>query len=546
MNMWDFFKKKQRQITSSSQESVGDSQGKGELVYKIGDRIGGDYLIKNVFGGSGKSGMGIVYLVENRRLDYPFILKTYQDAKIGTTFADQFRKEAEAWIAVGVHPNIVKALWVNTIDFRLFVAAEFITKDAEGRNNVRDYISCGALNPFWVLTWAAQFCYGMRYSLAKGMHSHRDIKPENLMIGNNLSLKITDFGLASLSNSKNYQSGGTPPYMAPEQIITPHLVDHRADIYAFGIVMYEMFTGGQYPYDIPASSKNLEAEFFQAHIKANPRKINTPIFRLIERCLNKNPQERYQNYNEFLVDVQKTANEMGFKLTQERLKSADDISEELYVRAQSLNNIGKREEALMLIEEYIRKYPEDSCGWTEKGKIFFELKLFQEAEQSFLRSIEIFPYGSPVWNNLGLIYSRFKRYDDAFVAFHRALEFDVGNSGALMNLAGTYLLAKQYSSSAEAYSKAIIKYPQKETLIFNAANDAVLMMKEGAVNEAILVLEELTKASPRKVNSWHNLALCYWHNKDLSKAIECFKKVIEISPNDDFAKVSIVKLGGAL
>ncbi|MDP2646516.1 MAG: tetratricopeptide repeat protein [Desulfobacterales bacterium] len=519
-----------------------ESNKNDNLAYRVGDRIGGDYLIKDIFGGFQKSGMGVVYLVENRRWDCPFVLKTYQDARANTNFEQKFRKEAEAWVAVGVHPNIVKAHWVDSIDFRLFVAAEYIAKDSEGRNNLHDYISAGPLNPFWILNWAAQFCYGMKYALRNGMRSHRDIKPENIMVDSDWVLKVTDFGLAKLSSANLVTSGGTLPYMSPEQIITPLKVDHRADIYAFGIIMYGMFTGGRYPYAMPTDSKDPQAEFIKAHLHGSPQKIDTPLYQMIERCLRKDPQARYAGYDELLGEIQKVAADMGFKLLPEKGPSEDDLAVELYARAQSLNSLGRHDEALKLIEEYTDKYPEASCGWTEKGRILLELNRSEDAEQALLKSVELFPCGSPVWNNLGILYDRLKRYEEAFVAYARALEFDVGNTGAYMNLALAYFNAGQYSKSADLYVRTIVKFPQKETLVFNAGNSAVLMMKEGAVNDAISILKVLTERRPKVVNHWHNLALCYWQLKQREDAADCFNKVVELNPSDDFAWISLVKL----
>jgi serine/threonine-protein kinase len=224
-----------------------------ERVYKVGDRIGGDFLVKDVFGGTQASGMGVVYLVEHRGAVEPFVLKTYQDKDSAANLRGEFQKEAEAWVSVGIHPNIVRALWVDEFDFRLFVAAEYIPKDESGRNSVQDFLCGLPLHPHWVIKWTAQFCYGMRYAMGKGLACHRDIKPANLMVDRELNLRISDFGLAVLNSQPNDLKGhpvGTVPYLAPEQVTNPGGVDHRADIYAFGIVMYGLLTGGGYPYRV--------------------------------------------------------------------------------------------------------------------------------------------------------------------------------------------------------------------------------------------------------------------------------------------------------
>jgi len=149
--------------------------------YKIGDKIGGELSVIDIFGGETKSGMGVVYLVEDRETSFPYVLKTFQQ-KTGTEGSKQFIAEAHAWIQSGVHENLVKAFWVREIDEQLFIAAEYIDYDEEGRNTLTSYIKIGQLKDSVILNWAAQFCYGMLYALSKGVLCHRDIKPDRYLV----------------------------------------------------------------------------------------------------------------------------------------------------------------------------------------------------------------------------------------------------------------------------------------------------------------------------------------------------------------------------
>jgi len=124
--------------------------------YKAGDMIGGELRVLEVFGGEGKSGMGVVYLVDDRESPTPYVLKTYQD-RPGSKNSDQFMSEAHAWIQAGVHPNIVQAHWVREIGEQLFVAAGYIAGDEEGRNNLTHYLRDGQLRIEIILNWATQF-----------------------------------------------------------------------------------------------------------------------------------------------------------------------------------------------------------------------------------------------------------------------------------------------------------------------------------------------------------------------------------------------------
>ena len=168
--------------------------------YAKGDYIGGEYKVEDVFGGVGKSGMGVVYLVSSRDHLQPFVLKTIQ-GEVNDTQNERYQRflrEAEIWVNLGTHPNIVKADWVRKIDDQLFIAAEYIPPDSEGRNNLRQFIQDGKPSYSQFFQWAIQFCDGMLYAQSQDLLAHRDIKPENLMIAPDGTLKITDFGLARI------------------------------------------------------------------------------------------------------------------------------------------------------------------------------------------------------------------------------------------------------------------------------------------------------------------------------------------------------------
>ena len=171
--------------------------GHTHLQYKPGDWISGEYHVLEVFGGAGKSGQGVVYLVEEREAPEPFVLKTVQGDQ-DAAGKSRLVREAEVWVSLGFHPYIVPALWVRELDDQLFVAAEFICPDAEGRSTLSHYIADGPLPLPVVCRWAVQFCDGLQYAVEKGLRAHRDIKPDNLMVGSAYELRITDFGLADL------------------------------------------------------------------------------------------------------------------------------------------------------------------------------------------------------------------------------------------------------------------------------------------------------------------------------------------------------------
>jgi hypothetical protein len=162
--------------------------------------------------------------------------------------------------------------------------------------NLRQVLQKGRMAPAEALAIVQQICDALQYAHEQGI-IHRDIKPENILIDRRGRVKIADFGLAKLvgRDSALYQLTGsqqimgTPHYMAPEQMERPHSVDHRADIYALGVVFYEMLTG-----ELPLGRFALPSEKGAG---------DTAMDQIVLRALDKNPDQRYQKISEVAREV---------------------------------------------------------------------------------------------------------------------------------------------------------------------------------------------------------------------------------------------------
>lgn len=519
-------------------------------IYRVNDSIGGEFKVLEMLSG----GMGIVYIVENRELLQPIILKTYQEGQPKS----QFLQEAQAWVHAGSHENIVQAFWVREIDSQVFVAAEYVRPDENGRSNLAQYLASGRLAPEIVLLWSTQFCRGMTYALMNNLKAHRDIKPENLLISPEANLKVTDFGLsiylqseleeakgqiASSSFETSHSLKGTLPYMAPEQFESTRRVDHRADIYSFGIVLYQMITGNHYPYEINFRSQNTPLEFYRAHLEQKPILIDSPFMPIVAKCLQKKPEQRYSDYDDLYQAFESIGKRIGFKIP--RTTQVVRKDEELYAQAQSYIALGDKDRALAVIDEYLQKYPDNYVGWTEKGVIHLARKEYQTAIVSTRKSLELNPYNSHAWNNLGI---GLKHVGAPFVeikaAFANALRLDPGNNGAMIGFVGPLVENSELSDATALVVKAFSLAPTK-ALIADASD---FLLRELFSGKQFLLAKRLllawTDAQPLTANAWHNLGLIYLLEKDHSKARESFQRVIEISPDDDFAHQKLRELDG--
>ena len=277
-------------------------------VYKPGDMIGQNYEVHSVLG---YGGCGIVYLVYSHETRQVYALKTFLDKYMeDPQVRERFRKEAYVWIQLERHPYLVRAHLVDEISGRLYIAMDYIAPNAQGINTLEGFLERRPLTLEQSLRWAIQICYGMEYAYSKGVCAHRDLKPANIMISQEGRAKVTDFGLASIQDTS--QSGidsqltmhlrndaksgktqmgiglGTPHYMPPEQFENAVGCDQRSDIYAMGVILFQMASGGQAPLMTftlndrsPAENMPLGMAMWRLNQQIPVPQLNSPFFPLI-------------------------------------------------------------------------------------------------------------------------------------------------------------------------------------------------------------------------------------------------------------------------
>ena len=230
----------------------------------------------------GQGGMGVVYKARQKSLNRWVAIKTLSPERMENDhFAERFSREAQT-LALLSHPNIVTVHDYGETDGLFYIVMEYV----DGVN-LRDLLHDGKMDSAQALSIVPPICEALQYAHDKGI-VHRDIKPENLLIDREGRVKIADFGIASLVGDTDDKTG-TPPYMAPEQGSHEN-VDHRADIYALGVVLYEMLTGER-----PASPLNLPSQKVQLDIRIDD---------IVLRALSKEPDRRYRTANEFRTVVE--------------------------------------------------------------------------------------------------------------------------------------------------------------------------------------------------------------------------------------------------
>jgi serine/threonine-protein kinase len=253
----------------------------------------------------GQGGMGQVYLAEQLSLKRNVALKVIkpQLAENKTSLA-RFKQEAMA-VAKISHANIVQIHWVDEQDGVHYMALEYV----DGKN-LREFIEKkGPPEVKLGLRIMSQVAMALQTASELGI-VHRDIKPENILINRKGEVKVTDFGLSrhfkqdsNLTESRIAM--GTPLYMSPEQV-EGRPVDHRTDIYSFGVSCYHLFTGrppfkGESPFEVALQHVNKEPVPL-AEVRPD---LPIDLCRIIHRMMAKQPEQRYQTGREILKDITK-------------------------------------------------------------------------------------------------------------------------------------------------------------------------------------------------------------------------------------------------
>jgi serine/threonine protein kinase/tetratricopeptide (TPR) repeat protein len=263
----------------------------------------------------GKGAMGVVYLARDPLIGRLVALKTF---RIGYSVKDQeleqfrvrFMREAQS-AGILTHPNIVTIHDVveGSEDGLAFIAMEYV----RGTNLKLLLQDDKPLSLGFVADTIAQIGDALDYAHSNRV-VHRDVKPANILITSDNKVKITDFGIARLDSSNLTQEGqllGTPNYMAPEQIQGKE-VDHRADLFSLGVVLYEMLTRHK-----PFQGENLTVvshRIVYDHFTP-PRdyvhQLPTGIEKILARALEKDPARRYQRAREMMDDLRRLVETVG-------------------------------------------------------------------------------------------------------------------------------------------------------------------------------------------------------------------------------------------
>jgi tetratricopeptide (TPR) repeat protein len=503
-------------------------------TWQIGDQIQGRWEIFDILGG----GTGIVYIVFDHIFREPFAVKTFRDEIFARSplIASRFEREALAWVKLDVHPNIAEARMVENIEGKPFLFLEYVSG-----GDLANWIGSSRLTEdlTQVLRFSIQFCDGMIHALKKGIRAHRDIKPRNCLITTDGVLKVTDFGLAklleddasigelggrNLNVNLSATTMGTCTHMAPEQFKNANKVDIRADIYSFGVMLYQMASGS-----LPFNGANWK-DFEHMHTTQPPPRLGASdpqLADLIQNCLAKDPNDRPSDFKKVRERLSALYQRIVGALPSEPAMGAALSALQWNNKGSSLDKLGMRKESIVCYDSAIRLNPKFTFAWFNKGVALYESGQVQEALKCYEEALRIDPKSEKVWSNKGVALKKLGKTAEAIDCYDRALAINPRYPNAWVNRGVILRAAGKTEEALACYDRALRLNPKDETVWTNKGNILYTLRR---VDEALDCYEHALSLNIQLDRTWMNKGMALNALGKNDAALEAYKRAVQINP----------------
>jgi tetratricopeptide (TPR) repeat protein len=509
-----------------------------------------------------------------------FAVKTFQDAVFARDpgIAGRFSIEARTWVNLDFHQNVVQARFVQNIHGKPFLFLEYVTG-----GDLSTWVGTPRLTKdlLQVLRFAIHFCDGMNHALSKGIRAHRDVEPQNCLVTQDYALKVTDFGLAKVFDelvlgSPNPEVGnwnmagahtatgthtgvgaGTKEYMAPEQFTDAKRVDARADVYSFGVMLFQMVTGR-----LPFEGRTWE-DYARLHGEAAPPALESgkaALDAIARKCLAKVPGDRYAGFRTLREELgsvyESISNNPAPKPASGRELNAIELNnkgialaklgrpEEAlapYNRALALNLqyaepwnnkgialgwLGRYGEALACFDHALALDHQRASVWVNKGACLNWLRRYEEALACFSRARAIDPLLAPAWYNTGTVLASLGQHKEALIYYDRALDLDPQEAEALSNKGASLESLERYKEALDYYDRSLALNPEDAQAWTNKGN---ALARLGQHKEALTCYSSAIAHNSRYANAWFNKgAVLFNEFKRCREAIPCFEEAQQL------------------
>ena len=312
--------------------------------------------------------------------------------------------------------------------------------------------------------------------------------------------------------------------------------DERSDIYSFGIVLYQMASGGRLPFsaDNPAFRWTALKHF---HQETPVPKLNSPLFPIIQRCLEKDPGKRYQTFKELRLDIEVILKQQ----TGQTIKLPDQQELDWWEwndRGISLYNLGELQKAIVCYEKALELEPRQGYSWNNKGLSLSKLGRHEEAIACYEKALEIDCRYANAWTNKCISLSKLGRHEEAIASSDKALGINPRDVNA-WTIKGIILLQRgKHQEAIVCYNKALEINPRDEV---TRSNKGISLSKLGRHEEAIACYEKALAINPIFAQAWFNKGVAEDELNRTQDTINSFKQFLRLTSADDSAIANVRK-----
>ena len=485
--------------------------------YALGERIGGRYEVSAIHHGE----LGVVYGCFDHETKLPRALKTVRGRYANDKqVLSLFESEAFVWVSLEKHPYIVRAYQVECFPGQPplyqtlpYVITEYVRGPESMEGDLRGWLGHPRLTLPVAVTMALQIAQGMQHAVRKVPSLvHRDLKPANILVNSEGKAMVTDFGLVYAGQ----YGAGTPAYMSPEQW-NGEFLDLRSDIYAYGCILFEMFTGHRL---FPAMT---EHEWERAHLAITPTELTSlvpqmpdEIDRFVRGCLEKNRTVRPQGWDEVVNFFAQWYHRLTGKAVVFDFSSLALNGSELFDSGYSLHNLRRYEEAIQAYDRAIAIDPNGFSVWNNKAIALDTLKRYEEAIHAYDQAL-----------------ANLRRYEEAVQAYDRAIAIDPNRSCTVWINKGCALHnLRRYEEAVQAYDRALAIDPNKSSVWHNKGIALGILER---YEEEIQSYDRALAIDPNKSNTWINKGCALYNLKCYEEAIQAYDRALAIDPNNSVA-----------
>ena len=542
------------------------------ILPDLSDKLGltsPDFKITEIY----KGGMGICAKIQNTN-GQNFAVKIIHNNLIQDKHAlHRYIDEMKTWLTLSACNGVVEAICLTKINDIPCIASQWMDY-----GNIRPFLS--QKNPELFYENIDRIASTLDWAFTKYSIIHRDLKPENILLDKTGKAFIADWGLSrpisKLTEETNFQNAlsklsnriditdagsflGTILYASPEQILGLKGIDHRSDIYSLGCIMYEWETG------TPPFIANTPQEIALQHLRNRPKSIgdffkntNYKVENIIEKCLEKEPNRRYQNYSDLIDAFQSIATRHStFKkfVVTERYKvpmiGEDEFKEKL--KGKKLNAIYSKEEKCAVIEESdIEPYLKEAqslmvLGEYEKVKNILDGFYIHD----FFKDIPDSTFVQHICINLALALRYLGEVDNGIFVLRTIDNAKSKPVSYFLNLSLLHLLKNEYANAESICKQGLKLFPTDNELLGNLT---IALLNQDKLTEAAETATKRITIS-RNVNSLEELAGVLnriadsQKNKEFPTAIKNYKTALryleeakQLNPNFESGRLSIANI----